>query len=518
MTPAADDMTVHGVRAAIRSRARRAIDVCREALARVEALDPHLNAFNTVIAERAIARARAIDDDPGRWRDAPLAGVPVALKDNLCTAGVRTTASSRMLETFVPPYDATAVARLDAAGAVVIGKTNCDEFAMGSSNENSAFGPVHNPWALDRIPGGTSGGSAAAVAARIVPLALGSDTGGSIRQPAALCGVVGLKPTYGRVSRYGLIAHASSLDQIGPLTSTVADAALALSVIAGPDPADATSAPEAVPDYAAALTGEVRGTRIGVPRVLLEGVDPEVAGAVTAALDVLAGHGAELVDVELPHAQYATAVYYLVSTAEASSNLARYDGVRYGLRAAPSDDLRSMYARTRAKGFGAEVKRRIMLGTYVLSAGYYDAYYLKAQQVRTLILRDYDRAFERVDVVAMPTSPTPAFPIGERASDPLQMYLADIFTVSANLAGLPAISVPCGFTRGPGAPKLGDASSSEGGPGAPKLGVAPSSEGGLPIGLQLTGRRIHESTLLRVADAYERETEWSTQTPPIASR
>jgi aspartyl-tRNA(Asn)/glutamyl-tRNA(Gln) amidotransferase subunit A len=481
--------TVQGVRNAIRGRARSAAEVCRETLSRIEALDPQLHAFNTLIPEQALARAEAIDRDHDGWRDAPLLGVPIALKDNLCTLGVRTTASSRILETFLPPYSATVVERLEAAGAVIVGKTNCDEFAMGSSNENSAFGPVRNPWALDRIPGGSSGGSAAVVAAGIVPLALGSDTGGSIRQPAALCGVVGLKPTYGRVSRYGLIAFGSSLDQIGPMTRTAYDAALALSVLAGVDRADATTAPEPVPDYTAALNGDVRQMRIGVPRRLLEqGVDGEVSRALDAALDALRARGATLVDVELPHAPYAIPVYYLVATAEASSNLARYDGVRYGFRA-NAPDLRSMYGRTRAQGFGPEVKRRIMLGTYVLSAGYYDAYYLKAQQVRTLILRDYDQAFERVDVVAMPTSPTPAFPIGERVSDPLQMYLADIFTVSANLAGLPAVSVPCGFTAGR-----------------------------LPIGLQLLGRRFDEATLLRIADAYERDTEWSKQLPPIASR
>ena len=491
-------MTVRGIRDTIRARTHSAVEVCRDALARIEALDPQLHAFNTVVADRALARAGAIDREPERWRDAPLAGVPVALKDNLSTRGVRTTASSRILESYVPPYDATVVRRLEAAGAVIVGKTNCDEFAMGSSNENSAFGPAKNPWALDRTPGGSSGGSAAAVAARMAPLALGSDTGGSIRQPAALCGVVGLKPTYGRVSRYGLLAFGSSLDQIGPITTTVHGAALALTVLAGADPMDATSVPEPVPDYAAALTGDVRGTRVGVPRALLEqGVDGGVSRALDAALATLRSRGATLVDVALPHARHAIPVYYLVATAEASSNLARYDGVRYGFRAAPlsgakGEELRTMYARTRAQGFGAEVKRRIMLGTYVLSAGYYDAYYLKAQQVRTLILRDYEQAFaqpDAVDVIAMPTSPTPAFRIGERVEDPLQMYLADVFTVSANLAGLPAISVPCGFTADR-----------------------------LPIGLQLTGRRFDEATLLRVADAYERETEWSTQPPPILNR
>ena len=486
----------------IRSGARSATDVCGEALAGIDALNPSLNAFNTVAADRALARAAAIDADRDRWRDAPLAGVPIAIKDNLCTKGLRTTASSRMLDAYVPPYDATAVRRLEAAGAVIVGKTNCDEFAMGSSNENSAYGPVRNPWALDRTPGGSSGGSAAAVAAQLTPLALGSDTGGSIRQPAALCGIVGVKPTYGRVSRYGLIAFASSLDQVGPLTRTVADAALALGLIAGADAADATCAQEPVADFTAALTGDIRGTRIGVPRALVgDGVDADVSRAFQAALEVLAARGATLVDIELPHARHAIPVYYLVATAEASSNLARYDGVRYGFRARTDNgDLKSMYEATREHGFGAEVKRRIMLGTYVLSAGYYDAYYLKAQQVRTLIVNDYDRAFERADLIAMPTSPTGAFRLGERVADPLQMYLADVFTVSANLAGLPAVSVPCGFTRSHGAPNLGESH---------------PIDGGLPIGLQLTGRRFDESTILRVADAYERDTEWSNQRPPI---
>jgi aspartyl-tRNA(Asn)/glutamyl-tRNA(Gln) amidotransferase subunit A len=481
--------SVRECRDAVRRGERSAVELCTSAIAAVDALNPTLNAFNTVARESALARAEAIDRDRHRWNEQPLAGVPIALKDNLCTRGVRTTASSRILESFVPPYSATVVERLEAAGAVVIGKTNCDEFAMGSSTENSAFGPARNPWATDRIPGGSSGGSAIAVAAGMTPLALGSDTGGSIRQPAALCGVVGLKPTYGRVSRYGLLAYASSLDQIGPLAHHVADAALTLTAIAGADPNDATSVPEPVPDFTASLTGDVRGARVGVPRQLIEaGVDPDVRRAVLTALEVLVARGASLVDIDLPHAGAAIPVYYLIATAEASSNLARYDGVRYGFRHAPFEpELQRMYTRTRAQGFGAEVKRRIMLGTYVLSAGYYDAYYLKAQQVRTLIARDYDRAFERVDAVAMPTSPTPAFKIGERVADPLQMYLADVFTVSANLAGLPAISVPCGFTA--------DA---------------------LPIGLQLTGRAFDEATLLRIADAYERDTAWSSANPQIS--
>jgi aspartyl-tRNA(Asn)/glutamyl-tRNA(Gln) amidotransferase subunit A len=484
--------TISALRAQLRSGARSAVEVCRESLGEIEARDGLLGAFNTVTAERALDRAATIDREWAKWSGLPLAGVPVALKDNLCTRGVRTTASSRILESFVPPYDATVVTRLEAAGAVIVGKTNCDEFAMGSSTENSAFRPARNPWAPDRIPGGSSGGSAVAVAAGMTPLALGSDTGGSIRQPAALCGIVGLKPTYGRVSRFGLLAFASSLDQIGPLTRSVADAALALSVIAGGDAADATSARLPVPDFSAALTGNVKGLRIGVPSALVQtgagsGVDPEVALGFSRALDVLVARGATLVDIELPSAAAAIPTYYLVATAEASSNLARYDGVRYGFRApaGPGEDLRDMYRRSREMGFGAEVKRRIMLGTYVLSAGYYDAYYLKAQQVRTLIRRDYDRAFERVDAVAMPTSPTPAFKLGERVADPIQMYLGDVFTVSANLAGLPAISVPCGFTAA-----------------------------GLPIGLQLTGRQFDEAALLRAAYAYERDAGWSTRRPP----
>ena len=481
--------TVREIRDAVQQGARTAVEICDAAVLQIDARDPALHAFNTVVRDRALERAATLDRDRPRWRGQALSGVPVALKDNISTRGVRTTASSKILESFVPPYNATVVEKLEAAGAVIIGKTNCDEFAMGSSTENSAFGATKNPWALDRIPGGSSGGSAVVVAAGMTPLALGSDTGGSIRQPAALCGVVGLKPTYGRVSRYGLLAYGSSLDQIGPLARTVGDAALALSVIAGADEADATSAPEPVPDFTNALTGDVRGARVGVPRALLdEGVDREVSAAIKAALDVLVARGASLVDIELPHAGAAIPVYYLIATAEASSNLARYDGVRYGFRSPIEgrEELQSMYARTRERGFGPEVKRRIMLGTYVLSAGYYDAYYLKAQQVRTLIKGDYDRAFDRVDVVAMPTSPLAAFKIGERSSDPLQMYLADVFTVSANLAGLPAISIPCGFTTGR-----------------------------LPIGLQLTGRAFDEATLLRVADAYERDTSWWSEHPEI---
>ena len=439
------------------------------------------------MAERALDRAKALDAGKPAG---PLHGVPIAIKDNMCTAGVPTTASSKILTGFVPPYSATVVTRLESAGAVIVGKTNLDEFAMGSSTENSALGPSKNPWDITRTPGGSSGGSAAAVAARAVPLALGSDTGGSIRQPAGLCGIVGFKPTYGRVSRYGLLAFASSLDQIGPFAVTVDDAALVFQTIGGFDSHDSTSAPEPMPDLASALTGDVKGVRIGVPRAFLgEGVDEAILEAFESALATLAARGATIVDIDLPHAPYGIPVYYLICTAEASSNLARYDGVRYGLRTKleKDDTLLTMYERTRDEGFGPEVKRRIMLGTYVLSAGYYDAYYLKAQQVRTLLLQDYQRAFERVDVVATPTTPTPAFKLGEKTSDPVQMYLNDIFTVSANLTGLPSISVPCGF-----------------------------SSSKLPIGFQLTGRAFDEATLLRTADAYQRDTAFHTEEPTFA--
>ena len=455
-------------------------------LDRIKHLEPKLSAFNTVMAERALERARSLD------KAAPtgaLHGVPIAIKDNMCTAGVPTTASSKILAGFIPSYNATVVERLERAGAIVIGKTNLDEFAMGSSTENSALGPTKNPWDVTRTPGGSSGGSAAAVASRMVPIALGSDTGGSIRQPAGLSGIVGFKPTYGRVSRYGLLAFASSLDQIGPFATTVDDVATVFSVIGGFDSHDSTSSPEPMPDLTAALTGDVKGLRIGVPRAfIVEGIDPAVLAAYESALKALTARGAALVDIELPHASYGIPVYYLICTAEASSNLARYDGVRYGYRTKlqKDDTLQQMYERTRDEGFGAEVKRRIMLGTYVLSAGYYDAYYLKAQQVRTLLRRDHDRAFEKCDVVATPTTPTPAFGLGEKTDDPVQMYLNDIFTVSANLTGLPSISVPCGFS--------------------------PSR---LPIGFQLTGRAFDEATLLRAADAYQRDTSFHTEVPPI---
>jgi aspartyl-tRNA(Asn)/glutamyl-tRNA(Gln) amidotransferase subunit A len=476
--------TAREIRDAVAAGEVKAVEVCEKALERIEAVNPSLKAFLTVAGERALDRARAVDREK---RSAPLAGVPLAVKDNIMTRGIRTTAASRMLETFVPPYDATVVTKLEAAGAVIMGKTNCDEFAMGSSTENSAFGPSLNPWNPEHISGGSSGGSAVAVAAGMSPIALGSDTGGSIRQPASLCGIAGLKPTYGRVSRYGLIAFASSLDQIGPLARTAHDAALVLSVLAGPDPRDSTASQQPVHDYAGALTGDIRGLKLGVPRKMLEqGVDPSVSGCFYGALEILRTRGAQLIDIELPHAPYAIATYYIVATAEASSNLARYDGVRYGFRAKDARDLREMYEKTRRQGFGAEVKRRIMLGTYVLSAGYYDAYYLKAQQVRTLIRRDYEDAFRTVDAVVMPTSPTAAFKIGERIKDPLSLYLTDVFTVSAPLAGLPALSVPCGLTADQ-----------------------------LPIGLQITGKPFEEATLLRIGDTYERDTSWWKECPNL---
>jgi aspartyl-tRNA(Asn)/glutamyl-tRNA(Gln) amidotransferase subunit A len=478
--------TARAIRDAVAAGSRSARDVCRSALDRIREADRQLNAFRHVDEEGAMARAAEIDARRNELKDLPLVGVPVAVKDNICTTRMPTTAASRILEGYFPPYDATVVERLEAAGAVIVGKTNCDEFAMGSSTENSAYGITRNPWDLERIPGGSSGGSAAAVAAGLVPLALGSDTGGSIRQPAALCGVTGLKPTYGRVPRYGLIAFASSLDQIGPIASTVEDAALAFSVIAGHDPHDATSAAAAVPDLRATSTS-LRGVRVGVPRALMsEGVEPGVLAAVDDALEVLEAQGAVVQTIDLPHSRHGIAAYYLIATAEASSNLARYDGVRYGVRAANEGGrtVASMYESTRGTGFGAEVKRRIMLGTYVLSAGYYDAYYLKAQQVRTLIGNDYEAAFATVDVIALPTSPTGAFRLGERTADPVLMYLADVFTVGANLAGVPAITVPCGFT-----------------------------DAQLPVGLQFTARKMDEATLLQVAGAYQHATSWHERRP-----
>jgi aspartyl-tRNA(Asn)/glutamyl-tRNA(Gln) amidotransferase subunit A len=444
-------------------------------LAAAERLNDTLNAFLQIDRAGAMRRAEELDKEPGEDGATAMRGIPIAVKDNICVRGMQATCGSRILAGYHPPYNATVIERLQAAGAVIIGKTNCDEFAMGSSNENSAYGAVRNPWDTQRVPGGSSGGSAAAVAARIVPVALGSETGGSVRQPAALCGVVGLKPTYGRVSRYGLVAFGSSLDQVSIFGLTVRDAAVVLQTIAGRDDHDATTADVEVPLYVSELSGELKGARIGVPRALLgEGVEADVRARVEEAIEAYRDLGAEVVDVELPHAKYSIAVYYIIATAEASSNLARYDGVRYGYRTEEPKDLREMYRRTREEGFGAEVKRRIMLGTYVLSSGYYDAYYLKAQKVRTLIQRDFLSAFERCDAVLTPTTPTPAFRLGEKTDDPLSMYLSDIYTCMANLAGIPGISVPCGL-----------------------------SSTGLPVGFQLMGPHWGESTILSLAHAYE---------------
>jgi aspartyl-tRNA(Asn)/glutamyl-tRNA(Gln) amidotransferase subunit A len=471
-------LTVASTRTAIEQRQLNATALAEGFYKKIEAEDKPVHAYLTLSRDRALAQAARIDAlaDQGKPLP-PLAGVPVAIKDVMVTRGVRSTAGSKILESFIPPYDCTAVARLEAAGAVILGKLNCDEFAMGSSNENSAYGPVHNPRDLSRVPGGSSGGSAAAVAAGTAVATLGSDTGGSIRQPAAFCGVVGLMPTYGRVSRYGLIAFASSLDHIGPLTKSVSDSALILQQIAGRDPMDSTSADVPVPDYSAAIGQTVKGLRLGIPKeYFAEGLDPEVRASVEAAIQKLAAAGCEVVNISLPSTKYAIPTYYVVATAEASSNLARFDGVRYGHRAAKEDakTLSAMYRRTRDEGFGPEVKRRIMLGTYALSAGYYDAYYLKAQRVRALLAQEFSQAFTKVDAIVTPTTPTPAFKIGEKSDDPLAMYLADIYTVTGDLAGIPGISVPCG-----------------------------NSKSGLPIGLQVLGKHFDEPTVLRLAHAVE---------------
>jgi len=472
----------------VRARELSAEEVTRAHLARVALLEPSIDAFLSVFEERAVASARKLDAGLAAGRPAgPLAGVPVAIKDVLDIEGTVTTCGSRILSGYRPPFTATAVARLEAAGAVVLGKTNLDEFAMGSSTENSAYKKTRNPWDATRVPGGSSGGSAAAVAAGVSPLALGTDTGGSIRQPAALCGVVGLKPTYGRVSRYGLVAFASSLDQVGSLSRTVEDAALCASVLCGADPHDATSAREVVPDFSATLAEGARGLTIGVPWTFLaEGVEAQTLAAFRDSLRALEAAGARLVEVDLPNAGHAIATYYIVATAEASSNLARFDGVRYGYRAPNVRDLRGLYGESRDHGFGAEVKRRIILGTFVLSSGYYDAYYVRAQKLRTLIRADYEMAFASCDAIATPTTPTPAFKLGEKTADPLQMYLADIFTVPASLAGIPGLSVPCGFSAG------------------------------LPVGLQLVGRAFDEATLLRLGHAFQVVTEHHKARPALA--
>lgn len=482
--------TISGARKAIASKAVSSVELTRSVLDRIGALDGEIRAFNEVWADRALATAKAVDE--GRL-SGPLAGVPIAIKDNLCTSFGKTTCSSKMLANFHAPYDATVVKKLEAAGAVIVGKTNLDEFAMGSSTENSYFGATRNPWDTSRVPGGSSGGSAAALASSMCCAAIGSDTGGSIRQPAALCGLVGLKPSYGRVSRFGLVAFASSLDQIGPFGWTVEDVAAQMNVIAGVDERDATSVPTAVPDYLAELEQPLRGLRIGIVKeyALGSGVDGEVSAAVDAALAVYKKLGGELVEVSLPHTEYGIAAYYVIAPCEASSNLARYDGVHFGHRTStPARDIIELFSNSRAEGFGDEVKRRIMIGTHALSSGYYDAYYLRAQKIRTLIKRDFDEAFAKCDVIACPTSPIPAFKAGEKSGDPLQMYLCDVFTVTCNIAAIAGLSLPCGFTGG----------------------AKP-----LPIGLQLLGPAFGEGKLLRIARMYEREVGWSVRRPTLSA-
>ncbi|WP_334109898.1 Asp-tRNA(Asn)/Glu-tRNA(Gln) amidotransferase subunit GatA [Thermodesulfitimonas autotrophica] len=470
----------------LRERKIGAVELADAVFDRIDAVEPKVKAYLCLLREEARAQARAVDARIAAGEEVPpLAGIPVAVKDNICMLGVETTCASKILKGFVPPYDATVIERLKKEGVLFTGKTNMDEFAMGSSTENSGFFPTANPWDLERVPGGSSGGSAAAVAAGEAVMALGSDTGGSIRQPAAFCGVVGLKPTYGLVSRYGLVAFASSLDQIGPITRDVRDCALLLNAIAGHDPRDSTSVPYAVPDYTGFLVPDIKGWRIGIPREYVgAGIAPEVRAVLDRTVDLLSGLGATVGEVSLPHTKYALPTYYLIAPAEASSNLARYDGVRYGLRV-PAEDVISMYKKTRSAGFGAEVKRRIMLGTYALSAGYYDAYYLKALKVRTLIRHDFDAAFEKFDLLLSPTSPTPAFKMGEKIADPLAMYLSDICTLAVNLAGLPAISVPAGFV------------------------------GNLPVGVQFIAPPFAEGRLLQAAYALEQEAGVGTRRPPL---
>ncbi len=481
------ELTVREAAELLRRREISSRELTRAVLDRIAAVDERVHAFLLVTEEQALAAAEAADARLRAGAATPLTGIPMALKDILCTTGVVTTCGSRMLEHFVPIYDATVVRKLAEAGAVMVGKTNMDEFAMGSSTENSAFGPTRNPWDLERVPGGSSGGSAAAVAAGEALFAIGTDTGGSIRQPAALCGITGMKPTYGRVSRYGLVAFASSLDQVGPFTRDVADLALVLNAICGHDPRDSTSAPLPVPDFTQTLTGDIAGLRVGVPReYFIEGMQPGVRAAVEQAIGQLAALGATIDwEISLPSTEAALAVYYIIAPSEASANLARYDGVKYGYAYQAGASMWENMERTRQYGFGDEVKRRIMLGTYALSAGYYDAYYKKALQVRTLIRREFDAAFARCDVLVTPTSPTVAFRLGEKTADPVAMYLNDVFTLPVNIAGLPGMSVPCGFVDG------------------------------LPVGLQFIGKPFDEATLLRVGYAYQQATDWHTRRPPL---
>ncbi len=479
-------LTAHEAQELLRKRELSSVELTQEVLKRIERVEEKLKAFVTVTADLALEQARQADEHLRQNGVALLFGIPAAIKDNICTKGVRTTCSSRILENFVPPYDATVIEKLKGQGLVMVGKGNMDEFAMGSSTENSAFFPTHNPWDLERVPGGSSGGPAAAVAAGEAIYALGSDTGGSIRQPASFCSIVGLKPTYGLVSRYGLVAFASSLDQIGPMTRDVTDCALVLQAIAGHDPRDSTSAPRSLPDYTKALIPEVGGLCIGLPEeYLAEGVEEGVRQTIYSAVSKLEELGAKVETLSLPHTRYALACYYLIAPSEASANLARYDGVKYGYSALDAESMWQAMELTKGRGFGPEVKRRIMLGTYALSAGYYDAYYLRAQKVRTLIKRELDQAFERFDVLVTPTSPTVPFKLGEKVEDPLKMYLSDVCTIPVNIAGVPAISVPAGFVDG------------------------------LPVGMQLIGPAFSEELLLRCAFAYEQATEWHKHRPPI---
>jgi len=486
MTSELHKLTISEARNQLRARAFSAVDLTRACFARIAAVEPKLHAYLTLCESEALAQAKEADIRLGAGDAPALCGIPLGIKDIFATRGVRTTCASRILENFVPPFDATVIAKLRAEGAVFLGKTNMDEFAMGSSTENSAFGPTANPYDLARVSGGSSGGSAAAVAADECLGALGTDTGGSIREPASFCGVVGIKPTYSRVSRYGVVAYASSLDQVGPFAKTVRDAAIMLRALAGVDPNDSTCSARPVPDYEKSLTGEVKGMRLGVPKeFFVDGMEREVEEAIRAAIKQLEAMGASVIEISLPHTSYAIGAYYLIATAEASANLARYDGIRYGLRAEAAN-LADVYNLSRAQGFGAEVKRRIMLGTFALSTGYYDAYYLKAQKVRTLIRRDFEQAFERCDAIVTPTAPTTAFKLGEKTTDPLQMYLSDIFTISVNLAGLPGLVVPCGYD---------------------KLNM--------PIGLQLIGPPFGEETILRTGDAYESSGAFKRRSPLV---
>jgi aspartyl-tRNA(Asn)/glutamyl-tRNA(Gln) amidotransferase subunit A len=480
-------MTAHELAKRIKKREISSEEAVLAAIDRIKEVEDRVGAYVTVVKEQALARAREVDRLIGEGEKiSGLAGVPMALKDNMCTEGIRTTCSSKILHNFVPPYSATVYSRLNDAGAVLVGKTNMDEFAMGSSTENSGFKKTYNPWDLERVPGGSSGGSAAAVASGMAFYALGSDTGGSIRQPAALCGVVGMKPTYGRVSRYGLVAFASSLDQIGPLTRNVTDCALVMNYISGYDKYDSTSVDLEVPDFTKSLVNDIKGLKVAIPGEYFgEGIDPEVRAVVMQAIKELENLGAVCEEVSLPHTEYALPAYYIIASAEASSNLARYDGIRYGYRAEGFSDLRDLFVKTRSQGFGPEVKRRIMLGTYALSSGYYDAYYKKAQKIRTLVKRDFDRVFEDYDVVVCPTSPTVAFKAGEKTQDPLQMYLSDVYTIPVNIAGLPGISIPCGFA------------------------------GNLPVGLQIIGKLFDEATILRVAYTFEQNTDHHAKWPEI---